>query len=195
MYLGQVTTVSAYIYICIDKYRNQVWYIQSLLRRFSQLRIHQKELLTNLNQIRQKTFFQLDIVVKYILVSRLSCNCSSFFYLKDISSSVETDEEDKCSNEDSDLPSYQHLKSVKENYQNTYGEENCWKDSINESITETVAKMQSKEEDMKARFEEILKVETAALDFKKELEEKQKVRCRQLIQGFHLSYFPTFSYF
>ena len=38
--------------------------------------------------------------------------------------------------------------------------------------------MQSKEEDMKARFEEILKVETAALDFKKELEEMQKVRGR-----------------
>ena len=183
MYLGQVTTVSTYIYICIDKYRNQVWYIQSLLRRFSQLRIHQKELLTNLNQIRQNTF--LDCLV-------IACH---FFYLKDISSCIKTDEEDECSNEDSDLPSYQHLKSVKENYQNTYGEENCWKDSINESITETVAKMQSKEEDMKARFEEILKVETAALDFKKELEEMQKVRGRQLIQGFHSSYFPTFSYF
>ena len=100
------------------------------------------------------------------------------FYLKDSSSSITTDEESECSDEDSDLPSYQHLQSLKENYQNTYGEENCWKDSINESITETVAKMQSKEEDMKPRFEEILKVETAALDFKKELEERQKVSCR-----------------
>ena len=100
------------------------------------------------------------------------------FYLKVSSSSITTDEESKCSDEDSNLPSYQHLQSLKENYQNTYGEENCWKDSINESITETVAKMQSKEEDMNARFEEILKVETAALDFKKELEEKQKVSCR-----------------
>ena len=105
----------------------------------------------------------------------MSCNCSYFFYLKDSSSSITNDKEDECSDKDNDLPSYQHLQSVKKHYQDTYGEENCWKDSINESISETVAKIQSKEEDMKARFEEILKVESAALDFKKELEERQKV--------------------
>ena len=108
---------------------------------------------------------------------------SIFFYLKDNCSSIKTDEEEECSDKGNDLPSYLHLQSVKENYQNIYGEENCWKDSINESITKTVPKMQSREEDMKVWFEEILKVESAALDFKKELEERQKVSGGYLIQG------------
>ena len=123
----------------------------------------------------------------------MSCSCSQFFfYLKDNSSSTKTDEEEECSNEGNNLPSYLRLQSVKQNYWNTYGEHNCWKDSINESITETVAKMQSKEEDMKVQFEEILKVESAAVDFKKKLEEREKVSGGYFIQGSHLSYFPTF---
>ena len=52
--------------------------------------------------------------------------------------------------------------------------------------------MQSKEEDMKVWFEEILKVESAAVDFKKKLEEREKVSGGYFIQGSHLSYFPTF---
>ena len=103
-----------------------------------------------------------------------------YCYLTDDRVSIQTlfteessDHEEECS--DKGLPSYQHLQSLKRNYLNNFGGENCWEDSINESITETIAKMQSKEDDMKAQFEEILKVESAALDFKKELEERQKV--------------------
>ena len=54
-------------------------------------------------------------------------------------------------------------------------EDNIWKVSVNESFTEIVSKLQSKENDIKHKCEMITKMKDLVLEEKHQLESKKKV--------------------
>lgn len=73
------------------------------------------------------------------------------------------------------LESFSALQNLEKEYDGNYGSNNAWEESINESLKETLTRMQTKEDNIKAQFEKILQIKEATVNYQKEVEEKERM--------------------
>ena len=68
-----------------------------------------------------------------------------------------------------------NTESIMKDYGNFFKKDNEWEVSVNDSLTETVNKLQSKESDIKQKWEKVIKMRDLVLDEQHQLESKIKV--------------------